>query len=73
MFRSSTFPVQVTGRFLSAHFLNASDARHVDQGVVSSETEYFEVGRGHCKAVLKPKPGVCCVYCSYRASRCPPR
>lgn len=25
-----------------------------------------------CKAVLKPKPGDCCVYCSYGTVPCPP-
>jgi hypothetical protein len=25
-----------------------------------------------CKAVLKPKQGDCCVYCSYGAIPCPP-
>jgi hypothetical protein len=26
----------------------------------------------HCKTVLRPKPGDCCVYCSYGTNRCPP-
>ncbi|WP_421917867.1 GDCCVxC domain-containing (seleno)protein [Marinifilum sp.] len=26
----------------------------------------------NCKALLKPKPGDCCVYCSYGAVPCPP-
>jgi hypothetical protein len=26
----------------------------------------------HCKTVLKPKPGDCCVYCSYGTNKCPP-
>jgi hypothetical protein len=25
----------------------------------------------HCKIVLKPKPGDCCVFCSYGDRRCP--
>ncbi|MDE2914080.1 MAG: hypothetical protein OXL68_14270 [Paracoccaceae bacterium] len=25
----------------------------------------------HCEAVLKPKPGDCCVYCSYGTVPCP--
>ena len=25
-----------------------------------------------CKVVLKPKPGDCCVYCSYGTVPCPP-
>jgi hypothetical protein len=26
----------------------------------------------HCKAILKPKPGDCCVFCSYADVPCPP-
>lgn len=26
----------------------------------------------NCKALLHPKPGDCCVFCSYGASKCPP-
>ncbi|WP_126971333.1 GDCCVxC domain-containing (seleno)protein [Gynurincola endophyticus] len=26
----------------------------------------------HCKTVLKPKEGDCCVYCSYGTVKCPP-
>jgi hypothetical protein len=26
----------------------------------------------HCKALLKPKPGDCCVFCSYSDVKCPP-
>ncbi|WP_243469060.1 GDCCVxC domain-containing (seleno)protein [Paraburkholderia sp. PGU19] len=25
----------------------------------------------HCRTVLRPKPGDCCVYCSYGTNRCP--
>lgn len=25
-----------------------------------------------CGAVLRPKPGDCCVYCSYGTTKCPP-
>ncbi len=26
-----------------------------------------------CKAVLRPEPGDCCVFCSYGDVKCPPR
>jgi hypothetical protein len=26
-----------------------------------------------CRALLRPKPGDCCVFCSYADSVCPPR
>lgn len=31
---------------------------------------YYECA--NCKAILKPKPGDCCVYCSYGSVPCPP-
>lgn len=46
-------------------------------GHVSIETmptdacQYFYDCKG-CGAVLKPKPGDCCVYCSYGTVPCPP-
>ena len=27
----------------------------------------------NCKAILKPKPGDCCVFCSYADIPCPPK
>lgn len=32
---------------------------------------FYECNR--CKAILRPKPGDCCVYCSFGSDRCPPR
>lgn len=26
-----------------------------------------------CKTMLKPKPGTCCVFCSYGSAPCPPK
>ena len=26
----------------------------------------------HCRTLLKPLPGDCCVYCSYGSVKCPP-
>ncbi len=26
----------------------------------------------HCQALLSPKPGDCCVFCSFGSVRCPP-
>ena len=26
----------------------------------------------HCEAVLRPKAGDCCVFCSYGTNKCPP-
>ena len=46
-------------------------------GATSKETmptdacQYFYECRA-CRVVLKPKPGDCCVYCSYADVSCPP-
>ena len=50
-----------------------------DEGRSLAETEtmptdacqWFYDCKG-CRAVLKPKPGDCCVYCSYGTVACPP-
>ena len=26
-----------------------------------------------CHAMLRPRPGDCCVFCSYASAKCPPR
>lgn len=31
---------------------------------------YYECS--HCKTLLRPKPGDCCVFCSYGTMACPP-
>jgi hypothetical protein len=27
----------------------------------------------NCESILKPKPGDCCVFCSYGSVQCPPK
>ena len=34
--------------------------------------QYFYDCRG-CGVLLRPKPGDCCVFCSYGSVRCPPK
>ena len=31
---------------------------------------YYECG--HCRTLLRPRPGDCCVFCSYGSMKCPP-
>jgi hypothetical protein len=33
---------------------------------------YFHACSG-CQVILKPRPGDCCVFCSYGTQPCPPR
>ena len=45
---------------------------HAETGTMPTDAcQYFYDCKG-CGAVLKPKAGDCCVYCSYGTVRCPP-
>ncbi|WP_328189598.1 GDCCVxC domain-containing (seleno)protein [Marinobacter sp. OP 3.4] len=37
----------------------------------SDACQYFYECKG-CKTLLKPKPGDCCIFCSYGSVPCPP-
>jgi len=42
-----------------------------DEMMPTNACQYF-YDCENCKQVLKPKPGDCCVYCSYGTVKCPP-
>lgn len=45
---------------------------HVRVEVMPQDScQYFYECQG-CGALLKPKPGDCCVFCSYGSVKCPP-
>jgi len=37
------------------------------------DTYIFVYACGQCGAILSPKPGDCCVFCSYGEHTCPPK
>jgi hypothetical protein len=45
---------------------------HVQQESMPTDSCQFFYECRQCKAVLKPKAGDCCVYCSYGTVKCPP-
>jgi hypothetical protein len=47
-----------------------SCAHHSTETMPTDRCVFFHECRG-CGSVLKPKPGDCCVYCSYGDRRCP--
>ncbi len=51
-------------------FCPACGARHRETMPVNACQYFYECGK--CGIVLKPKPGDCCVYCSYGTVPCPP-
>lgn len=45
--------------------------QHVEQMPTDACTYFYECT--HCHAMLKPKAGDCCVFCSYGSVQCPPK
>lgn len=45
---------------------------HMQQEWMPTDACQFFYECRQCKTVLKPKPGDCCVYCSYGTVMCPP-
>jgi hypothetical protein len=45
---------------------------HVKQETMPTDACQWFYECEHCKAVLRPKAGDCCVFCSYGTHKCPP-
>jgi hypothetical protein len=45
---------------------------HVSTDTMPTDSCQFFYDCAGCGAVLKPRPGDCCVYCSYGTVPCPP-
>ncbi len=45
---------------------------HSRPEVLPTEACQFFYECEHCSAVLRPKPGDCCVFCSCGSTKCPP-
>lgn len=45
---------------------------HTERKTMPTNACQFFYECGGCKAVLRPKAGDCCVFCSYGTVRCPP-
>ncbi|MFN5744837.1 MAG: GDCCVxC domain-containing (seleno)protein [Methylococcaceae bacterium] len=45
---------------------------HAQQEVMPTDACQFFYECAHCKTLLRPNPGDCCVYCSFGSVPCPP-
>jgi hypothetical protein len=45
---------------------------HAEREVMPSDACQFFYECAHCQALLRPKDGDCCVFCSYGTNKCPP-
>lgn len=52
--------------------LTCPECGHVSEETMPTDACQWFHECTSCKAVLKPKPGDCCVYCSYGTVPCPP-
>ena len=52
--------------------LSCPECGHVKEETMPTDScQWFYECEG-CKAVLRPLPGDCCVFCSYGTRKCPP-
>lgn len=52
--------------------LTCPQCGHAAREVMPTDAWQFFYECQGCKAVLRPKPGDCCVFCSYGSIKCPP-
>ena len=52
--------------------LTCPECAHVSVETMPTDACMFYFDCARCGAVLKPKPGDCCVFCSYGSLQCPP-
>lgn len=53
--------------------LTCPECSHVQEAEMPTEYCQFFYECAGCGAVLRPKEGDCCVFCSYADTRCPPK
>jgi hypothetical protein len=52
--------------------LTCPECGHSKREVMPSIACQFFYECASCKAILRPLPGDCCVFCSYGTAKCPP-
>ena len=52
--------------------LTCPECGHAKRECMPTDTCQFFYECERCHAVLRPKPGACCVFCSYGSVNCPP-
>ena len=57
---------------LVASMLTCPSCGHTKQETMPTHACQFFYECEDCKVVLRPKPGDCCVFCSFGSVKCPP-
>jgi hypothetical protein len=58
--------------FVAKSTLTCPQCGHVKEETMPTDTCQWFYKCDNCKAVLTPKAGDCCVFCSYGTHKCPP-
>lgn len=58
--------------FIPTSRLTCPECGKVSEEVMPTDACQWFYDCKHCGAVLKPKPGDCCVFCSFGNTPCPP-
>lgn len=57
---------------ITTSLLTCPNCRHVSRQTMPTDACLYFYDCPGCGAVLRPKAGDCCVFCSYGSVRCPP-
>jgi len=60
------------GTVVTESLLTCPQCGHAKRETMPTEACQFFYECENCKALLSPKPGDCCVFCSYGSTPCPP-
>lgn len=60
------------GSVITRSTLTCPSCAHVKEETMPTDACQFFYECEWCRALLRPKPGDCCVYCSYATVPCPP-
>ncbi len=61
-----------TSRIALQSTITCPQCGHSKEETMPTDRCMFFYECGNCSARLKPKPGDCCVFCSYGTVKCPP-
>ena len=59
-------------KIITTSIVTCPECGHQKEEEMPTDACQFFYECENCKAVLKPKEGDCCVYCSYGSVKCPP-
>lgn len=62
----------MTAQLILVSIVTCPNCGHKKEEVMPTNACQYFYDCENCHSVLKPKPGDCCVFCSYGTVKCPP-